>query len=245
MYQALLTGRASPLQNKREILEQLSLLMCLRMKGSSLWQQWGPAVARLSMKTAVCTAKSHLLLCNYCKKLFTHCVEEKDGLTFSSVFFQSINGINFSLKRMSDKKGAYGKIFLLQRNIHRTACAQNCAALTPHVQQNPRLKWHWSGQGFCLSSVTLEAVDVSGRFCLQELGQQQECVQGCVKWSFEHLYKSDLHSCLGTCPSALITPIWTLLFFLVYFGIFAATIQSCCLLFFCYVPLSNACLFPL
>lgn len=32
---------------------------------------------------------------------------------------------------MSDKKGAYGKIFLLQRNIHRTACAQNCPALNP------------------------------------------------------------------------------------------------------------------
>lgn len=50
MYQALLTGRAAPLQNKRETLEQLSLLflMSLRMKGSSLWQQQGPAVAQLS-----------------------------------------------------------------------------------------------------------------------------------------------------------------------------------------------------
>lgn len=48
-----------------------------------------------------------------------------------------------------------------------------------------------------------EAVDVSGRFCPQELGQQQECVQGCVEWSSEHLYKSVLHSSgnLSQCPN--------------------------------------------
>jgi len=74
------------------------------------------AAARPCSSTALPIDKSHLLVCNCCKKLFTHCIEEKDGLTFSSVFFQSINGINFSLKRMSDKTRVYGKTFLLQRN---------------------------------------------------------------------------------------------------------------------------------
>lgn len=248
MYQALLTGRAAPLQNKREILEQLSLLflMCLRMKGRSLWQQWGPAVAQLSKKTAVRTAKPHLLLCNYCKELFTHCVEEKDGLTFSSVFFQSINGINFSLKRMSDKIGAYGKTFLLQRNTHRTACAQNWPALTPHVQQNPRLTgWNDTGQS---QGLYLSSVPHSRSGCLWEIlpagagTAEGACARLCEMefWASLQIRSPQLSGNLPQCPhhSYLNT-----FFFLVYFGIFAATIQSCCLLFFCYVPLSNPCFF--
>lgn len=53
-----------------------------------------------SKRTVVPTSRSCLLLHNHWENIFTHCIKEKDRLTVSSVFFQSINGISFSLKGM-------------------------------------------------------------------------------------------------------------------------------------------------
>lgn len=74
---------------------------------------------KVSLKrTVVPTSKSCLLLCNYYKNSFTHCKKQKDRLAFPSVFFQSIDGINFSLKGMSKKTCVSRKAFLCWRNTH-------------------------------------------------------------------------------------------------------------------------------
>lgn len=81
-----------------------------------------------SKRTVVPTSKSHLLLYNYHKNIFTHCIKQKDRLAFSSVFFQSINGINFSLKGMQHRTGVSRKAFPLRRNTHATAWSQTPSA---------------------------------------------------------------------------------------------------------------------